>query len=130
MVQLGFYFHMQQALGSTRIALTWPLLCAICFMLVFSVVIALFKDIPDVKGDSQVSLTLLCVSIQGCMCCPTKEFCHLQLSCSAVSIVSNNHICDAHALHPVSPAQYTGACPTLQSKKWLHVLHHGRPCHA
>lgn len=55
MVQLGFYFHMQQALGSTRIALTWPLLCAICFMLVFSVVIALFKDIPDVKGDSQVS---------------------------------------------------------------------------
>lgn len=71
MVQLGFYFHMQQALGSSRIALTWPLLCAICFMLVFSVVIALFKDIPDVKGDSQVSFALLCVTIQGCICCPT-----------------------------------------------------------
>ena len=56
MVQLGFYFHMQQALGGSRIALTWPLLFAVCFMLVFSVVIALFKDIPDVKGDSQVSL--------------------------------------------------------------------------
>ena len=57
MVQLGFYFHMQQALGGTRIALTMPLLFAVCFMLVFSVVIALFKDIPDVKGDSQVSLS-------------------------------------------------------------------------
>lgn len=56
MVQLGFYFHMQQALGGTRIALTWPLLFAVCFMLVFSIVIALFKDIPDVKGDSQVRL--------------------------------------------------------------------------
>lgn len=56
MVQLGFYFHMQQALGSSRIALTWPLLFAVCFMLVFSIVIALFKDIPDVKGDSQVRL--------------------------------------------------------------------------
>lgn len=56
MVQLGFYFHMQQALGGSRIALTWPLLFAVCFMLVFSIVIALFKDIPDVKGDSQVRL--------------------------------------------------------------------------
>ncbi|KAL3150572.1 hypothetical protein ABBQ32_000382 [Trebouxia sp. C0010 RCD-2024] len=63
MVQLGFYFHMQQALGSSRIALTWPLLCAICFMLVFSVVIALFKDIPDVKGDSQANVKTLSVRL-------------------------------------------------------------------
>ena len=56
MVQLGFYFHMQQALGGSRIALTWPLVFAVCFMLVFSIVIALFKDIPDVEGDSQVSI--------------------------------------------------------------------------
>ena len=81
MVQLGFYFHMQQALGSSRIALTWPLLFTVCFMLVFSIVIALFKDIPDVKGDSQVSrylvqafsqLTQTCRS-RTCMLHPTKD---------------------------------------------------------
>lgn len=60
MVQLGFYFHMQQALGGSRIALTWPLVFAVCFMLVFSIVIALFKDIPDVKGDSQVCIYQPC----------------------------------------------------------------------
>ena len=56
MVQLGFYFHMQRVLRGSRVMLTWPLVFAMCFMLVFSVVIALFKDIPDVKGDSQVNL--------------------------------------------------------------------------
>lgn len=56
MVQLGFYFHMQRVLQGSRVTLTWPLVFAMCFMLVFSVVIALFKDIPDVKGDSQVNL--------------------------------------------------------------------------
>ena len=54
MVQLGFYFHMQRVLRGSRVMLTWPLVFAIGFMLVFSVVIALFKDIPDVKGDSEV----------------------------------------------------------------------------
>ena len=56
MVQLGFYFHMQRVLQGSRVTLTWPLVFAMCFMLIFSVVIALFKDIPDVKGDSQVNL--------------------------------------------------------------------------
>lgn len=54
MVQLGFFFHMKQALGSPSLTLTRPLIFAISFMLLFSVVIALFKDIPDVKGDKQV----------------------------------------------------------------------------
>lgn len=54
MVQLGFFFHMKMALGSQTVAVTRPLIFAISFMLLFSVVIALFKDIPDVKGDAQV----------------------------------------------------------------------------
>ena len=53
-MQLGFYFHMKLKLSAHALALTRPLLFAIAFMLVFSIVIALFKDIPDVKGDSQV----------------------------------------------------------------------------
>ena len=56
LVQLGFYFHMKQSLGYSRLVLTRPLLFTMCFMLFFSVVIALFKDIPDVRGDRQVSL--------------------------------------------------------------------------
>ncbi len=53
MVQLGFFFHMQQALGYSAV-ITRPLLFAMGFMLFFSIVIALFKDIPDVRGDSRV----------------------------------------------------------------------------
>lgn len=55
LVQLGFYFHMKQALGYSRLVVTRPLLFTMGFMLFFSIVIALFKDIPDVKGDKQVS---------------------------------------------------------------------------
>lgn len=58
-MQLGFFFHMQQALSGSRAMLTWPLLFAISFMLIFSVVIALFKDLPDIEGDSQVALLQL-----------------------------------------------------------------------
>ena len=55
LVQLGFFFHIQhKALGiaSNAFALTRPVLFATGFMLIFSVVIALFKDIPDVEGDA------------------------------------------------------------------------------
>lgn len=56
LVQLGFYYHMKLAVGSAQITLTRPLLFAMAFMLFFSVVIALFKDIPDVKGDDQAGM--------------------------------------------------------------------------
>ena len=54
MVQLGFYFHMRQALGAAQYTLTRPLAFAVGFMLFVSIVIALFKDIPDIQGDRQV----------------------------------------------------------------------------
>lgn len=59
-VQLGFFFHMKLAMGAPVVALTRPLVFAMSFMLVFSIVIALFKDIPDVKGDAQVPPPPLC----------------------------------------------------------------------
>ena len=55
LVQLGFYFHMKHVLGEPHVVFKWPLIFTIGFMLFFSVVIALFKDIPDVKGDQQAS---------------------------------------------------------------------------
>ena len=54
LVQLGFFAHMKRMLGASTVLLTRPLVFATSFMLVFSIVIALFKDIPDVKGDVQV----------------------------------------------------------------------------
>ena len=54
MVQLGFYFHMKQALGITALTVTRPLAFALTFMLFVSIVISLFKDIPDIKGDRRV----------------------------------------------------------------------------
>ena len=54
MVQLGFFFHMKRALGSASLTITRPLAFALSFMLFVSVVIALFKDIPDIEGDRRV----------------------------------------------------------------------------
>ena len=50
MVQLGFFFHMKLATGASSLRLTRPLIFAISFMLLFSVVIALFKDIQMSRG--------------------------------------------------------------------------------
>ncbi|XP_057816152.2 probable homogentisate phytyltransferase 1, chloroplastic [Cryptomeria japonica] len=50
-VQLAFYLHMQSFVYRRTAILTKPLIFATAFMCFFSVVIALFKDIPDVDGD-------------------------------------------------------------------------------
>lgn len=55
-VQLGFYYHMRYALGTAQIGLSPPLVFTMAFMLLFSIVIALFKDIPDVKGDADAGV--------------------------------------------------------------------------
>ncbi|PSC70256.1 putative homogentisate phytyltransferase chloroplastic [Micractinium conductrix] len=61
LVQLGFFWHMQLALGAATPVLTRPIAFATAFMLAFSVVIALFKDVPDVAGDSQAGVRTLSV---------------------------------------------------------------------
>lgn len=50
-VQIAFYFHIQSYVYGRPATLTKPLIFATAFMCFFSVVIALFKDIPDVDGD-------------------------------------------------------------------------------
>ena len=65
LVQLGFFSHMRAALGAPALALTRPIVFATAFMLLFSVVIALFKDIPDVLGDSKVGVVCVCIG-GGC----------------------------------------------------------------
>jgi len=59
-VQIGFYCH---ALGSgfLGIELRRNLVFSIFFMCIYSVVIALFKDIPDVMGDAQEGIQTLSV---------------------------------------------------------------------
>lgn len=65
LVQLGFYLHMRGALGGAGglAAITRPVAFATSFMLLFSIVIALFKDIPDVRGDSKAGLQTLSVQL-------------------------------------------------------------------
>ncbi|KAK9830076.1 hypothetical protein WJX72_009619 [[Myrmecia] bisecta] len=63
MVQLGFYFHMKQALGAATLTMTRPLQFAVTFMFFISIVIALFKDIPDVRGDQQAGVRTLSVRV-------------------------------------------------------------------
>lgn len=50
-VQLAFFLHMQTHVFRRPAIFSWPLIFATAFMSFFSVVIALFKDIPDIDGD-------------------------------------------------------------------------------
>ncbi|XP_031261317.1 homogentisate phytyltransferase 1, chloroplastic-like [Pistacia vera] len=50
-VQLAFYLHMQTHVYGRPAVFSRPLIFATAFMSFFSVVIALFKDIPDIEGD-------------------------------------------------------------------------------
>ncbi|WCJ42223.1 Homogentisate phytyltransferase 1 chloroplastic [Euphorbia peplus] len=50
-VQLAFYLHMQTHVFGRPAVFSRPLIFATAFMSFFSVVIALFKDIPDIEGD-------------------------------------------------------------------------------
>ncbi|CAL0330342.1 unnamed protein product [Lupinus luteus] len=50
-VQLAFFLHIQTHVYKRPAVLSKPLIFATAFMSFFSVVIALFKDIPDIEGD-------------------------------------------------------------------------------
>ncbi|KAH0654358.1 hypothetical protein KY289_032036 [Solanum tuberosum] len=50
-VQIAFYLHIQTYVYRRPAVLSRPLIFATAFMSFFSVVIALFKDIPDIVGD-------------------------------------------------------------------------------
>ncbi|XP_073004296.1 probable homogentisate phytyltransferase 1, chloroplastic [Typha latifolia] len=50
-VQLAFFLHMQTFVLRRPTTFSRPLIFATAFMSFFSVVIALFKDIPDIEGD-------------------------------------------------------------------------------
>ncbi|CAN1167346.1 Homogentisate phytyltransferase 1, chloroplastic [Linum perenne] len=50
-VQICFYLHMQMHVFGRGALFSRPLIFATAFMSFFSVVIALFKDIPDMEGD-------------------------------------------------------------------------------
>ncbi|GAV89667.1 UbiA domain-containing protein, partial [Cephalotus follicularis] len=50
-VQLAFFLHMQTHVYGRQPVFSRPLILATAFISFFSVVIALFKDIPDIVGD-------------------------------------------------------------------------------
>ncbi|XP_019442394.1 PREDICTED: homogentisate phytyltransferase 1, chloroplastic-like [Lupinus angustifolius] len=50
-VQLAFFLHIQTHVYKRPAVFSKPLIFATAFMSFFSVVIALFKDIPDIEGD-------------------------------------------------------------------------------
>ncbi|PQQ08405.1 homogentisate phytyltransferase 1 chloroplastic isoform X1 [Prunus yedoensis var. nudiflora] len=58
-VQLAFFLHMQIHVYKRPAAFSRPLIFATAFMSFFSVVIALFKDIPDIDGDKYSAFGLL-----------------------------------------------------------------------
>lgn len=71
LVQFGFFFHMklcqttviQDHIHGNSILGEKSLLFTTFFMLVFSIVIALFKDIPDMQGDRQSGMRTFAVKL-------------------------------------------------------------------
>lgn len=63
LVQLGFYLHMRVNVLGADAAFTQPVVFATAFMCLCSVVIALFKDIPDVAGDRIANVRTLTVRL-------------------------------------------------------------------
>ncbi|KAF5461740.1 hypothetical protein F2P56_017814 [Juglans regia] len=55
-VQLAFFLHIQTHVYKRPAVLSRPLIFATAFMSFFSVVIALFKDIPDIDGDKMYGI--------------------------------------------------------------------------
>ncbi|KAH7659989.1 homogentisate phytyltransferase / homogentisate geranylgeranyltransferase protein, partial [Dioscorea alata] len=56
LVQIAFFLHMQRYVLGKPAVLTKSVLFATAFMCFFSVVIALFKDIPDIDGDKDFGI--------------------------------------------------------------------------
>ena len=56
LVQLGFFLHIRVATLGGAAVLPPQLLFLTAFMAVFSIVIALFKDLPDVEGDAAADI--------------------------------------------------------------------------
>ncbi|MFT0813983.1 homogentisate phytyltransferase [Synechococcus sp. OH20] len=54
-VNLGLYSHFQQVMQG-RVELSAPIVWLTGFMSIFGLVIALFKDIPDMEGDRQFAI--------------------------------------------------------------------------
>mmetsp|Transcript_7505 Transcript_7505/g.15287 ORF Transcript_7505/g.15287 Transcript_7505/m.15287 type:complete len:438 (-) Transcript_7505:120-1433(-) len=63
LVQLGFFLHQSVVVLGAAPVLTGPVVFATAFMCLCSVVIALFKDIPDVKGDTIAEVRTLSVRL-------------------------------------------------------------------
>eukprot|EP00898_Chlorokybus_atmophyticus_P006624 jgi/Chlat1/6963/Chrsp52S06618 len=63
LVQLGFFHHMRVGVLRQKWVVGRPLAFATAFMCFYSVVIALFKDIPDVEGDRKYAIRSLSVQI-------------------------------------------------------------------
>ncbi|KAK9210399.1 hypothetical protein WN944_002769 [Citrus x changshan-huyou] len=62
-VQLAFYLHMQTHVYRRPAVFSKPLIFATAFMSFFSVVIALFKDVPDLEGDKTFGIRTFTVRL-------------------------------------------------------------------
>uniref|UniRef100_A0A3Q7HNH0 Uncharacterized protein n=1 Tax=Solanum lycopersicum TaxID=4081 RepID=A0A3Q7HNH0_SOLLC len=62
-VQFAFFAHIQKYVLVRPILYTRSLFFAVTFMCIFTAVIALFKDIPDVNGDRNFGIQSLSVSL-------------------------------------------------------------------
>jgi homogentisate phytyltransferase / homogentisate geranylgeranyltransferase len=61
-VNLGLFLHLSDRLGQP-LTIPGPVWALTAFILVFSIAIALFKDIPDIEGDRRYGISTLSVKL-------------------------------------------------------------------
>ena len=90
-VQVGFFSHLQEGLPTPVV---WqhcdPITFSVVFIFAFSVVIAFFKDLPDVAGDEAAGVRTMAVRIgvgnifNGCVTALALNYAGAVLYCVAV----------------------------------------------
>ncbi|KAK7283667.1 hypothetical protein RIF29_13350 [Crotalaria pallida] len=60
---LGYYFHMQTQVFKRQATFSRPLILSIAILSLYFLVVALFKDIPDVEGDKKFGVKSLAVRL-------------------------------------------------------------------
>ncbi|XP_073132568.1 homogentisate phytyltransferase 1, chloroplastic-like isoform X2 [Henckelia pumila] len=62
-IPLGYFVHMQKYVLGKPIVLSRAIIFTCCFMFLFSIVVSMAKDIPDVEGDKMHGFTSFSVSL-------------------------------------------------------------------
>eukprot|EP00656_Telonema_subtile_P038477 TRINITY_DN4340_c0_g1_i2.p1 TRINITY_DN4340_c0_g1~~TRINITY_DN4340_c0_g1_i2.p1 ORF type:complete len:432 (-),score=141.14 TRINITY_DN4340_c0_g1_i2:82-1377(-) len=123
-VQVGFFSHIMEMLPA-NVRVDWTesssIVFSMYFILAFSIVIAFFKDLPDVPGDIAGGVDTLAVRVgaplifNGCVAALVMDYAGALLFCT----IHNNYV--AVAAHLVSVAMLVTSAQTVDLESEVSI---------